>query len=200
MVRVLLVSCALFLSVDAALAAPYTFTPADHIEYGIYFGAPRVRAGKLLTIRYGDINWFYAKYFPWVKTVPTRKQTLRLRTPRGSVIVNRNDNVGLTIARETHDEKKRQGTKRLEVSFQHATCTDAAGISSPCSAELILTTDGPDRGVVRPPRTLTITTSTGLSFTYRSRLQDGGRPITPAQRRAPTINNYAWEGRPAFEN
>jgi hypothetical protein len=50
-------------------AAPYTFTENDYLEYGIYFsegrGAP---ASKLLTLRYGDIDTYYAEKLPWVKT------------------------------------------------------------------------------------------------------------------------------------
>jgi len=185
---------------DSASAAPYTFTEQDFIEYGIYFSpGGRDRATKLLTIRFGDITGYYAEYFPQVKEVPTPKQTLRLKTARGSVVVNRNDNSGLTVTRDTWNEKKRTGTKRLEVNFQNATCTDAAGLSSPCVVDLLLTTDGPDKGVSRARRTMTITTSTGLSFTYRSRRRDGGMPYTPADFRAPTINNYAWEWQPALQ-
>jgi hypothetical protein len=124
---------------------------------------------------------------------------LRLRTSRGSVLVNRDDNVGFSISRDTWNERKRTGTKRLDINFQNATCTDSAGISSPCSADLVLTTEGPDKGVVRERRILTITTSTGLSFTYRTRRRDGGRPFTPADFRGATVNNYAWEWRPGLE-
>jgi hypothetical protein len=194
---------ALLFTSSPALAAPYTFTSQDFIEYGIYFspGGRHTRAVKLLTVRFGDIDAYYNKFFPDVnpKHIPGQAQTLRLRTPRGSVIVNRNDNVGLSVTRDTWNEKKRTGTKRLDVSFQNATCTDAAGVASPCAADLVLTTEGPDKGVVRPRRVLTITTSTGLSFTYRTRLRDGGKPFTPADFRAPVVNNYAWEWRPAYE-
>jgi hypothetical protein len=189
------------LLVSPAAAAPYTFTEQDYIEYGIYFSpGNRQKAVKLLTIRFGDIEGWYAKFIPEAKSIPTRKQSLRFRTRRGSVIVNRNDNIGLSITRDTHNEKKRMGTKRLEVSFQDATCTDAAGVSSPCSANLLLTTSGPDKGASRERRILTITTSTGLSFTYRTRRRVAGTPYTPADFRAPVVNNYAWEWRPGFEN
>jgi hypothetical protein len=182
-----------------ALAAPYSFTEQDYIEYGIYFAErARGRAVKLLTIRFGDINRYYGEYFPTIKNIPSQQQTLRLITRRGSVVVNRKDNVGLSVTRDTYNEIKRTGTKRLDVAFQNATCTDANGISSLCSAQLILTTDGPDKGVKSASRTLTITTSTGLSFTYRTRRRDGGKPFTPADRRGPVVNNYAWEWRPAF--
>jgi len=192
---------ALLFSTSPAWAAPYTFTEQDFIEYGIYFSAgPRDRGGKLLTIRSGNIEGYYAEYFPEVKEVPTQKQALRLRTSRGSVIVNRNDNVGLTVTRDTWNEKKRTGTKRLEVNFQDATCTDAAGLSSPCVVDLLLTTDGPDKGVKRARRTLTISTSTGLSFTYRARRRDGGKPFTPADLRSPVVNNFAWEWRPGVQD
>jgi hypothetical protein len=177
-----------------AVAAPYSFTESDYIEYGIYFSpGGRNKAVKLLTIRFGDINGYYATYFPSIKEIPTQKQTLRLRTKRGSVLVNRDDNLGLTVTRDTYNEKKRTGTKRLDVSFLNATCIDAAGVSSPCSAELVLTTDEPDKGASRGRRRLTITTSTGLSFAYRTRRRVAGTPYTPADFRAPVVNNYAWE-------
>jgi hypothetical protein len=183
-----------------AAAAPYTFTQQDYIEYGIYFSpGGRQNAHKLLTIRFGDIKGWYAKYQPGFKDIPTQQQTLRLRTRRGSVVVNRKDNVGLTVTRDTYNEKKRTGTKRLDVNFQNATCTDAAGLSSPCTVDLVLITDGPDIGASRERRTLTITTSTGLSFTYRTRRRVAGTPYTPADFRAPVVSNYAWEWRPGFE-
>jgi hypothetical protein len=179
-----------------ASAAPYTFTPEDYIEYGIYFAERGAeRSSKLLTIRYGNIQGYYNEYFPEF-TPPTVKQRLRLATSHGTVRVDRNDNVGLTVTRDTYNERRRRGTKRLEVTFQHATCTDAAGITSPCSVNLVLTTDGPDRGVVRERRRLTITTSTGLAFRYRSLRTDGGKPLNlPALNRSPAISNYAWEWR-----
>jgi hypothetical protein len=198
--RILLALSALFLSVNAASAAPYTFTPDDYIEYGIYFSAgPRVRAGKLLTVRYGNITGYYANFFPSIKEIPTQRQSLRLRTPRGSVIVNRDDNVGLSVTRDTHNEKKRIGTKRLDVTFENATCIDAARVSSPCSVALVLTTDGIDVGASRTRRVLTITTSTGLSFTYRTRPRKAGTPYTAADLRAPVVSNYALEWRPSVE-
>jgi len=192
---------ALLFCISSASAAPYTFTKEDFIGYGIDFSAgPRDRGGRLLTILSGNIEGYYAEVFPEVKEVPTQKQALRLRTSRGSVIVNRNDNVGLTVTRDTWNEKKRTGTKRLEVNFQDATCTDAAGLSSPCVVDLLLTTDGPDKGVKRARRTLTISTSTGLSFTYRARRRDGGKPFTPADLRSPVVNNFAWEWRPGVQD
>lgn len=181
-------------------AEPYTFTQRDFIEYGIYFSAGRRDpGGKLLTIRFGDIRGYYAEYLPFVKVVPTVKQRLRLKTSRGTVLVNRNDNEGLSVMRDTWNERKRTGTKRLEVRFEHGICIGPTGTSSACSVDLTLATGGPDKGVVRARRALTIKTSTGLSFTYRTRLRDGGRPYTPADFRAPVVNNYAWEWRPQFE-
>jgi hypothetical protein len=195
--------CAALLSLSSPVsAAPHEFSEQDFIEYGIYFAAgSRGRGGKLLTVRSGDIKGYYAKFLPEVKAkdVPTLKQTLRLRTSKGSVIVNRDDNVGLTVIRDTWNEKKRTGTKRLDVKFENATCTDAAGVSAPCVADLVLTTDGADKGVVSERRRLTITTSTGLSFSYRTRRRDGGKPLTPADLRGPFISNYAWEWRPGVE-
>jgi len=183
-----------------AVAAPYTFTERDFIEYGIYFspgGHPRSqKAWKLLTLRVGDINGYYGEYFPKIKDIPTQKQSLRLRTRRGAVVVNRNDSLGITVTRDTYNEKKRTGTKRIEVKFQDGTCTDAAGVKSPCAVDLVLTTDGPDDGASRERRKLVITTSTGLSFTYRTRRYVAGTPLTPADCRAPVVNNYAWEWRP----
>jgi hypothetical protein len=200
MERILLTLSALFLSVSAASAAPHTFTPDDYIEYGIYFSAgPRDRGGKLLTIRYGNVAGYYATFFPDIKDIPTQRQSLRLRTPRGSVIVNRDDNVGLSVTRDTYKDKKRSGTKRLDVTFENATCINADRVSSPCSVALVLTTDGIDIGGSRTRRVLTIATSTGLSFTYRTRPYTAGNPITAADRRSPVVNNYAWEWRPSVE-
>lgn len=181
----------------SAHAAPYTFTPSDFIEYGIYFAERGDgRASKLLTIRFGDIEGYYREYFPRYKP-PSRKQRLRLATSRGTVRVNRNDNDGLTVIRDTWNARRRTGTKRLEVNFTHGTCTDAAGVTLGCSVNLVLTTDGPDRGVVHERRRLTITTSTGLEFRYRSLRRDGGKPLNlPALNRSPVVVNYAWEWRP----
>lgn len=194
---------ALVSSISAAVAAPYTFTPSDYIEYGIYFsprGSIRLPNPKLLTIRSGDIEGYYAEYFPTIKEIPTRKQQLRLSTPRGSVSINRNDNEGLTVTRETYQPKGRGGTKLLDVRFEGARCRDAQGVESTCSVTLLLTTDGPDRGVNRRSRTLRITTSTGLSFRYKSVGQDGGKPLNrPLLNRTPVINNYAWQWRPGEE-
>jgi transposase len=190
-----------YLSTLTAQADPYTFTPKDFIEYGIYFaerGNGRVRAHKLLELRYGDIEGYYRSFLPKVKPeqIPSRSQRLKLKTAKGSVQVRRNDDTGVTVTRDVWNEKKRSGTKRLEVRFENATCTDAQGTSSPCSVDLLLTTDVPDKLVVREARTLLITTSTGLSFRYRSPRVDGGKPLNRALiNRSPVISNYAWEWR-----
>jgi hypothetical protein len=106
----------------------------------------------------------------------------------------------LTVTRDTWNERKRRGTKRLEVRFENAQCTDVAKVTTPCSVDLLLTTDAPDVGVVHQPRTLVITTSTGLSFRYRTIRRDGGKPLDRAAfNRSPVVNNYAWEWRPNFE-
>ncbi len=181
-------------------AEPYTFTPDDYIEYGIYFsarGSSTNKRGKLLTLRFGDTAAYYARFFPEASEVPTSEQQLRLKTKRGSVRVNRNDNSGITVTRDTYNERRRTGTKRLEVRFENGTCTDQGGVESPCVVDLLLVTDAPDKGVVYAPRTLTITSSTGLSFRYRSPRRDGGKPLNlPLLRRSPAIANYAWEWRP----
>lgn len=192
-----------FVTTTCALAAPYTFTPDDYIEYGIYFaprGDFRGKAHKLLELRFGNIEGYYAEYFPDFKDVPSRRQSLKLVTRRGAIRVNQNDSVGVTVTRDTWNEKKRTGTKRLEVRFENAQCTDTGGVTQPCVVDLLLTTDGADKGIVRQPRTLILTSSTGLSFRYRSILQTGG-PIRDraAQNRAAVINNYAWEWRPGLE-
>jgi hypothetical protein len=85
------------------------------------------------------------------------------------------------------------------VTFQNGTCTDAAGVSSSCVVHLLLTTKKPDRFVTRQPRLLKITTSTGLSFRYKSLLVDGGKPFPINIEQYPVINNYAWEWRPDFD-
>lgn len=182
-----------------AFSMPYEFTPQDYIEYGIYFSpGGGKRSSKLLTLRFGDAEAYYSEYFPQF-TPPTRRQSLRLTTKRGSVRVNRNDNEGVTVIRDTFDPSKRTGTKRLDVNFANGICTDSAGVVSPCAVSLTLTADSPDRGTVRQPRKLTITTSTGLAFSYRSPRLDGSKPSNPARiRRLPAINNYAWEWRPAL--
>jgi hypothetical protein len=183
---------------STAMAAPYAFTADDYLEYGIYFsegrGAP---SSKLLTIRYGDIGGYYAEYLPWVTSVPTRRQELNLKTKRGSIRVDRNDNVGLTVTRDTYNERKRTGTKRLEIRFEKGRCISSSGVRSACSVRLSLRTNGPDRAVIRQRRILRMSTSSGLSFTYRSLRSDGSKPLNPALRRSPAINNYAWEWRPS---
>jgi hypothetical protein len=199
-----------FISLSAALmlatpavAEPYTFTPDDYIEYGIFF-APRGRnqSWKLLDLRFGNIRGWYGEYFPAITDIPSQKQSLRLVTPRGSVRVNRNDSEGLSVTRDTYTRDRRSGrgpmvilgTRRLEVNFQNGTCKDAEGSTSACSVNLVLTTDGPDRGVKREARTLSITTSTGLQFRYRSIRSDGGKPLNRAAlRRSSVITNYAWQ-------
>jgi len=192
----------LFLTPLSLAAEPYTFTPDDFIEYRIYFGArgsTTLSNGKLLTLRYGDVDGYYDYYTKVVQPISKLppKQQLRLRTNRGSVEVNRNDNVGVTVTRDTYGEDRRGGTKRLEIRFESGTCTDQQGARSPCVVDLALVSERPDKGVVREPRTLTITTSTGLSFRYRSLRRDGGKPFNLARlRRSPTINNIAWEWRP----
>ena len=205
MYKPLIIPLALSLLTTTASADPYTFTPNDYIEYGIYFtprGDSKGPGHKLLDLRSGDIEGYYQflkEYFPGFKSdPPPRKQRLKLVTPRGAVRVNRLDNVGLTITRDTWNERKRRGTKRLEVRFENARCTSADKVTSPCVVDLLLTTDAPDVGVVRQPRTLLITTSTGLSFRYRTVRSDGGKPLnTPALKRSPVVNNYAWEWRPS---
>jgi len=182
-----------------AYAEPYTFTPKDYLDYGIYFsarGASTASHYKLLTLRYGDIQGWYARYFPTFKDIPTRRQGLRLVTPQGSVRVSRNDDSGVIVTRDTHDLVRRSGTKSLAIHFEHGKCTDQSGVTSPCSVDLSLTTPAPDRGVVREARTLTITTSTGLSFRYRSPRTDGSKPLNlPRLRRSPAITNFAWDWR-----
>lgn len=188
--------------VQLASATPYEFTDRDYIEYGIYFsprGSETPKRPKLLTIRYGDLETWYKKLFPHVRTIPTVKQQLNIATPKGSISLNRNDNVGLRVARETFKPNGHGGTKRLEVSFQNATCSQPGTGRVPCSVELLLTSDYQDKGVVRSPRTLEITTSSGLSFRYRSIRRDGFQRYTRELRRlinrSPVINNFAWEGR-----
>jgi hypothetical protein len=185
-----------------ASAEPYTFTSSDYIEYGIYFsahGASTYSSGKLLTLRYGDIDGWYTRYFPTLKNIPRPTQRLRLITSRGAVRVDRNENSGVTVTRDTHDAIRRTGTKSLHIRFEAGTCTDATGITSPCVVDLSLTTKAPDKGTVRQSRILTITTSTGLSFRYRSARRDGSKPLNlPLLRRTPAINNYAWEWRPGL--
>jgi hypothetical protein len=187
------------LAITQAHGAPHTFTPQDYIEYGIYFaesGRSSAKAVKLLDIRFGNLEDYYRNLLPRGAAVPSRLQILKLRTKVGSVIVNRKDNLGLSITRDSWNETKRSGTKRLEVRFENATCTDANGVSSPCIADLLLTTDKPDlnHGVIREPRTLVITTSTGLQFRYRSARIDGTKPFNlPRLRRFPVITNYAFE-------
>jgi hypothetical protein len=182
------------------VAVPYTFTPSDYIEYWIWFsprGSISLKNPKLLHLRFGDIEGFNAKYFPSIKKVPSRKQQLRLSTPRGSIWISRNDNEGLTVVRDTYQAGGGGGTKLLDVRFEGARCRDAQGTESTCSVTLLLTTDGPDKGVKRQSRTLRISTSTGLSFRYKSVGTDGGKPLNlPLLRRTPVINNYAWDWRP----
>jgi hypothetical protein len=195
-------SLSVFVMTDSAVfAAPYTFTAQDYIDYGIFFsprGADESR--RLLTLRAGDINGYYAKFFPSIEDVPSQRQSLELRTPRGSVRVRRSDNEGLVVIRDTHNSRRRQGTKRLEVTFERGICTDADGNSSPCAVHLRLTTNRPDIGTVRQSRTLRITTSTGLSFRYKSLFTDGGKPLNlPALNRSPSIVNFASEWRRSIE-
>lgn len=180
-----------------ALAAPYTFLPSDYLEYGIYFAEPGVTHGsKLLTLRYGDIDRYYATFYPDIRDIPSPCQRLFLRTDRGSVAVDREDNLGLQVMRDTFNSKKRTGTKRLSVRFRKGVCRDERGKRSRCAVKLLLTSDGPDEGVIREPRTLRISTSTGLRFRYRSIRTDGSRPLDrDALRRSATITNYAWEWR-----
>lgn len=187
-------------SPPAAVAVPYTFTQSDYIEYWIWFsprGSTLLRDPKLLHLRFGDAKGFNAKYFPSIKNVPGRKQQLRLSTPRGSIWISRNDNEGLTIVRDTYQAAGGGGTKLLDVRFEGARCRDAQGTVSTCSVTLLLTTDGPDKGVKRQSRTLKISTSTGLSFRYKSVASDGGKPLNRRLlNRTPVINNYAWDWRP----
>ena len=190
------------ISLSPASAEPYTFTPEDYIEYGIYFspkGYSNSTSSKLLTLRAGDINGYYATFFPDFTDMPTERQLLRLKTARGSVIVNRKDSEGLVVTRDTHNSIKRRGTKLLDVTFENGTCTDAAGVTSSCVVHLELTTKKPDRFVTRQPRLLKITTSTGLSFRYKSLLVDGSKPFPINIEQYPVINNYAWEWRPDFD-
>ncbi len=189
-------------SLGAVSAEPYTFTPQDYIEYGIYFspkGYSNSTSSKLLTLRAGDINGYYSTFFPDFKDVPTERQLLRLKTARGSVIVNRKDSEGLVVTRDTHNSRKRRGTKLLDVTFENGTCTDASGVTSSCVVHLELTTKKPDRFVTRQPRLLKITTSTGLSFRYKSLLVDGSKPFPINIEQYPVINNFAWEWRPSLD-
>jgi len=186
----------------SAFAAPYEFTNKDYIEYGIYFSpraSERVKRPKLLTVRFGDIEGWYKRFIPGFREIPSLKQQLNIATSKGSVSVNRNDNEGLRVARETYKPDGKGGTKRLEVTFQNGTCSQPGLGRVPCSVELLLTTDDADKGVNRSPRTLTITTSTGLIFRYRSIRYDVSKPFTRERRRqisrSPVINNYAWEWR-----
>lgn len=192
------VALALVTAGSPVRAAPYTFKPSDYLEYGIYFAEPgATHSTTLLTLRYGDIDGYYATFFPEFRDVPPQRQRLSLRTARGSVLVDREDNVGLEVMRETFNKKKRTGTKRLLVRFRKGVCRDEAGKRSRCSVRLLLTSDGPDEGVVREPRTLRISTSSGLRFRYRSIRSDGSRPLDrDALRRSAAITNYAWEWRP----
>jgi hypothetical protein len=181
-------------------AEPYTFTPTDYLEYGIYFSpraaGPMKRVTKLMTIRTGDIKTWYARYNPQLKDIPGLTQNLRLSTPRGSVEVNRQDDIGLTVSRDIYKVRGYKQTKRLDVRFQNATCTDTNGVKSSCVVDLVLTMDKPELIGTNSSRTLRITTSTGLSFTYRSaeralRERFDRRVLA----RSAVIANYAWDWR-----
>jgi hypothetical protein len=198
-VSVISVIALLTACISASEAEPHTFTSRDYIEYFIWFsprGSVTPKKPKLLNIRFGDMEYWYAKYFPWVKRVPSQKQELWISTSRGSIAINRHDNEGLVVTRETYKPSGGGGTKLLDVRFEGARCRDAEGVESTCSVTLLLTTDGRDRGVKRRSRTLRITSSTGLSFRYRSVGYDGGKPLNlPLLNRTPSIVNFAWEGR-----
>ncbi len=198
--RYLVVFSLCLLTLKNAVAEPYTFTEKDFIQYGIYFTAPRARTSeKLLEVKYGDIKGWYKAIAPQVsdKDIPATSQLLKVKTAQGSIRVNRRGNAGVTIVRDTHNEAKRVGTKRLEVVFENAECTDAKGVTSLCKATLVLTTKVPDKNVIRESRALSITTTTGLSFTFRSPRSDGSKPLNlPLLRRSPAISNYAFEWRP----
>jgi hypothetical protein len=198
-VRIISVIGLLMTCISASQAEPYTFTSRDYIEYWIWFsprGSETPKKPKLLNIRFGDMEYWYAKYWPWVKQVPSQKQELWLSTSRGSIAINRNDNKGLVLKRQTYKPSGGGGTKLLDVRFERARCRDAEGVESRCSVRLLLTTDGPDREVKRRSRTLRITSSTGLSFRYKSVGSDGGKPLNlPLLNRTPSIVNFAWEGR-----
>jgi hypothetical protein len=200
MLKIILPLLALILTTSSASAAPYTFNQEDYLEYVIIFGKDgrsSTKASKLLNIIVGDVD----SYFSGIgarRPFPARLQVLSLKTDRGSVEVNRQDNIGLTAIRETWPKPQSPGTKLLDVRFEKATCTDANGATSPCTANLLLTTDAPDekRGLVRQARTLVITTSTGLSFRYRSAPHDLTKPFNRSRReRSPVIINYAFEKR-----
>jgi len=198
-VSIVSVIALLMTCMSASEAEPHTFTSRDYIEYFIWFsprGSETPKKPKLLNIRFGDMEYWYAKYFPWVKGVPSQKQELWLSTPRGSIAIDRDDNEGLVVTRETYKPSGGGGTKLLDVRFEGARCRDAEGVESKCSVTLLLTTDRPDRGVKRRSRTLRITSSTGLSFRYKSVGSDGGKPLNlPLLNRTPSIVNFAWEGR-----
>ena len=198
-VSIISVIALLMTCMSASEAEPHTFTSRDYIEYWIWFsprGSETPKKPKLLNIRFGDMGYWYAKYWPWVKEVPSQKQELWLSTSRGSIAINRDDNEGLVVTRETYKPSGGGGTKHLDVRFEGARCRDAGGVESTCSVTLLLTTDGPDRGVKRRSRTLQVTSSTGLSFRYKSVGSDGGKPLNrPLLNRTPSIVNFAWEGR-----
>jgi len=181
-----------------AWGAPYTFTPQDGLYYAIYLQGRAAGNDKIYVSPYRllEINLYDPNTLPPGSRVTPPSQYLNVSTKDGSVVVNRPDNQGVTATRDVWDEKNRFGTKRLEVGFQNATCTDAAGVSSPCTASLLLTTRKPDftNGPVREPRTLVITTSVGQTFRFRSGRQDLRSYLrVPARRRPLSIGNVAFE-------
>jgi hypothetical protein len=183
---------------NQAAAAPYNFTPQDYIAYGIYFSpGGRQRATKLMDIRFGNIKGYYNEYLRTAKEAPTTLQYLNLKTKQGSVFINENNDQGLSVTRDVYNLVERSGTKRLDVSFNSATCTDSSGLKARCAVTLTLTTDGPDKGASSARRTMTIRTSTGLNFQYQSRAKKAGTPYTLADLRATKIANYASDWRPS---
>jgi hypothetical protein len=189
-----------FFTATNAWGAPHTFTLQDSLYYTISLqgrvpgnGETYVSPFKLLEIGFGVYD---PSRTPSGAPETPPLQYLNVKTKGGSVIANRRDLEGLTVTRDTWNERKRFGTKRLEVRFEKATCTDLSGVSSGCTADLLLTTNKPDfkKGPVFEPRTLVITTSIGQTFRFRSGRRDLRTAFRlPPRRRPLSITNSAFE-------
>jgi hypothetical protein len=192
------ISLSVLFTAPHAWGAPHTFTPQDALYYTINLQGRDRDNGKTYVSPYKllEINLYDPSRLPPGSRFTPPSQYLNVSTKGGSVVVNRPDNQGIAATRDVWDEKNRFGTKELEVRFQNATCTDVAGVSSPCSANLLLSTRKPDfrNGPIFEPRTLVITTSIGQTFRFRSGRQDISKRLRlPPSRRALSIGNFAGE-------
>jgi hypothetical protein len=183
-------------ALQSYIAYAETLTPDDYLYYGISLKQPgEFEGGQLLNLIYGDPQLQGIANPEFADRQFERPRTrFRFVDRAASIEFSRSGNDNVRVVRETFNEATRQGTKLLDVQLLDGRCRERGKPPQSCDISLILRADGADRGVKRAPRTVEISTSTGITRRFRSPRRDGSKPLDQrSYRRSAAISNFAIE-------